>query len=485
MTVGSVPPLFIHTAQSEETLIFDTSGRSYKVEGPRLGSGAHAVVLQVWTPKRQNLRALKVGGPLLKEEESNFDRVKDVRHILRCYGGFDLAPFSNRTDEKNFSIGNEPAKHAILMDKLPCKDTYKSFLKAQVKNWDQTPNLSMTQIFSIAQQGLETLQDFYARGCLHCDLKPENMVYDASDDNLLIFDLGTVQTTEKLIPALQINNTWFYAAPELCFGYKTYGPSADMWSFGAILFEFYTGKVLIPSNPIVGKSQKQRMADHLRVMAQNLGAFNHQMIELALPNLQTLFVRTSETSEVNYPCLDPEVVTTMDKLTEIRRQYPDMPLWQARIRHAAKLRLSDPSEADRMIQLLEPMLGYSPESRINPTDALELLSTLRPRQESIPQRPASVNDHPCEFPRDCARVQETKSDRLRAPLVSHQSTSLAPKSVDGEGASTSSAGKDAASKALLGEGTSSPVNMKCAKQRDSKLDRSKNQTSNRYWCVLL
>jgi serine/threonine protein kinase len=307
------------------------------------------------------------------------------------------------------------------MEKLPCKDAYKIFLKAQAENWDQTPNLSMTQIFSIAQQGLETLQDFYARGFLHCDLKPDNMVYDASNDRLVIFDLGTGQTTEKLIPAFTIHNTWFYQAPELCFGYETYGLSVDMWSFGAILFEFYTGKVLIPSNPIGCKPRQCIIADHLRVMAQNLGAFSRQMSELAHPALKTLFVRTSNTSEVSCPCLDQEVKSTMAKLTEICMPYPDMPVWQARIRHAAKLRLADPSEADRMIQLLEPMLCYLLESRINPTDALELLSTLRPRQESVLQMPASVNNHPCEFSRDFARVQETKSNRLIDPSVLDES----------------------------------------------------------------
>jgi len=484
MTVGSVPPLFIHTSQSSETqspetLIFDTSGRSYKVEGPRLGRGAHAVVLQVLTPKRGNLRALKVGSPFsLKKEEKNFEWVKDVRHILRCYEGFDLAPLaSHLMDRKNGLIGNRPASHAILMDKLPCLDTYRSFLHAQEHNWNHAPNLSMTQIFSIAQQGLETLQDFREKGYLHCDLKPENMVYDASNDNLFIFDLETGQMTDKLISALDINNTWFYTAPELCFGYQTYGPSADMWSFGAILFEFYTGKVLIPSHPVDDKSKNEIRADHLRVMAHNLGAFSPQMSQLAHPELQTLLVRTSHTSEVKYPSFDREVMFTMDELTKIHQQYPDMPLWQARIRHAAKLRLADSSEADRMIQLLEPMLCYSPESRINPTDALQLLSILRSRPKSVPQRPAVVNDPSCEFPSSCARVQEDKSDRLRIPPLNNQTTPLVPKSGDVE---------DACSKGLLDKDTSAQVTMKCAKQRDSKLDRSKNQTPrNRYCCILL
>ena len=82
---------------------------------------------------------------------------------------------------------------------------------------------------------------------VHTDLKPENILLDdpaarGSGDAWTIVDFGSASFyTEK--PDEDLISTRPYRAPEVIIG----GPwcyAADMWSFGCILYEMYTGRVL-------------------------------------------------------------------------------------------------------------------------------------------------------------------------------------------------------------------------------------------------
>ncbi|KRY17479.1 Dual specificity tyrosine-phosphorylation-regulated kinase mbk-2 [Trichinella patagoniensis] len=87
--------------------------------------------------------------------------------------------------------------------------------------------------------------DFLKRyGIIHCDLKPENIVLRQSDrTGVRVIDFGSSCIKgSRLYSYIQSR---FYRAPEVILG-CIYSTPIDMWSFGCILVELFTGNPLFP-----------------------------------------------------------------------------------------------------------------------------------------------------------------------------------------------------------------------------------------------
>ncbi len=80
----------------------------------------------------------------------------------------------------------------------------------------------------------------------HCDLKPENiMLKSRGRSGIKIIDVGSgCFENERVYTYIQSR---FYRAPEIIFG-VAYTCGIDMWSFGCILYELYTGNSLFPAD---------------------------------------------------------------------------------------------------------------------------------------------------------------------------------------------------------------------------------------------
>jgi len=77
----------------------------------------------------------------------------------------------------------------------------------------------------------------------HYDIKPENFMYTTPEcDTLKMIDLGLSSGFQRA--ANEIRGTVVYSAPEVWQG--TFGPEADIWSCGVILFVMVTGESFLP-----------------------------------------------------------------------------------------------------------------------------------------------------------------------------------------------------------------------------------------------
>lgn len=131
--------------------------------------------------------------------------------------------------------------------------------------------LSLKDIKSISKQILIGLDFIKKRGIIHCDLKPENIVIENYSNDIKIIDFGSsYYQNNKIYTYIQSR---YYRSPEVVLGYN-FSPAIDMWSFGCIIFELYTGKPLfkchncielitlitevldIPTNKILEKSSE-------------------------------------------------------------------------------------------------------------------------------------------------------------------------------------------------------------------------------------
>lgn len=104
--------------------------------------------------------------------------------------------------------------------------------------------LSLGLIRRFSSQILVSLKYLKSLNIIHCDLKPENILLKHSNRSLVkVIDFGSsCMVDEKVYTYIQSR---FYRSPEVILG-LSYGPDIDMWSFGCILAELYTGYPLFP-----------------------------------------------------------------------------------------------------------------------------------------------------------------------------------------------------------------------------------------------
>lgn len=103
-------------------------------------------------------------------------------------------------------------------------------------------NLSSQSVKTFMQQLTVGIEYVHAKGILHRDLRPSNILID-QDNNLKIGSFGSAthvglrnrQNTHEVIAL-------WYRPPEILLGSQTYCRSADMWSCGCILGEMASGK---------------------------------------------------------------------------------------------------------------------------------------------------------------------------------------------------------------------------------------------------
>lgn len=107
--------------------------------------------------------------------------------------------------------------------------------------------LDLARFLAIAEQCAEVLAATMARGIVHCDIKPGNIMY-TEDGRVRLLDFGvarmwagdTGQTTRFQDPGAP-GGTLAYLAPELLQGSQP-APASDMFSLGVVFYELLAGR---------------------------------------------------------------------------------------------------------------------------------------------------------------------------------------------------------------------------------------------------
>jgi cyclin-dependent kinase len=106
----------------------------------------------------------------------------------------------------------------------------------------RTNSLTKKQAHKVYSGLFSGLRYIHAQGIIHRDIKPDNILFEASDGAVKIIDFGTAwSATDKSSepPGSKITDvgTTCYRAPEVLFGDKAYGTSLDMWAAGCVVAE--------------------------------------------------------------------------------------------------------------------------------------------------------------------------------------------------------------------------------------------------------
>ena len=119
--------------------------------------------------------------------------------------------------------------------------------------------MPMTQVMNIAKQVLIALKYCHSHNIVHCDLKPENIMFlSGSTKDVELIDFGSSCYVGDL--HFDYIQSRYYRAPEVIMGLK-YGPPMDMWSFAGIVVEMLIGKPLF-----AGSNETEQIAKYVELL---------------------------------------------------------------------------------------------------------------------------------------------------------------------------------------------------------------------------
>ncbi len=192
-----------------------------------LGRGGMGIVFHAYDKQLKEQVAIKILSPLLGNDPDALERLKREVSAARRITHTNIIRIHDITEINGL--------HYISMEYFNG-----SSLKEHMK---RSGMLSQMQAFNIAAQVCDGLQAAHREGVIHRDLKPQNIILDATN-RVKIIDFGLARTTqmEGLTATGLIMGTPEYMAPEQVSGKKV-DERADIYSLGIILYELFTGRV--------------------------------------------------------------------------------------------------------------------------------------------------------------------------------------------------------------------------------------------------
>ena len=192
-----------------------------------LGRGGMGIVFQAHDKQLNEQVALKIISPMLSTDPESLERLKrEVSSARRI---------SHPNIIRIYDIGETNGLHFVSMEFFPGQN-----LKEYIR---QSGPLSLIQGSHIVQQICEGLEAAHWQRIVHRDLKSQNVLIGQTG-NVKIIDFGLARPSymEGMTATGLILGTPEYMAPEQVSGKKA-DERADIYSFGIILYEIFTGRL--------------------------------------------------------------------------------------------------------------------------------------------------------------------------------------------------------------------------------------------------
>lgn len=182
-----------------------------------------------------------------------------------------------------YTSGDSPDELYLNMVMEYVPETVYSVMKRYAKQRLSVPPL-LVQLYTY--QTCRALAHLHANHVLHRDIKPQNLLVDASKGHVLkLCDFGSAARVGKgRSPLVAYICSRYYRAPELMFGATNYGTAVDLWSVGCVLAEMIRGRPLFP-----GQNGVDQLIEIIKVLGvpsrQQILAMNPQYFNFASSNV--------------------------------------------------------------------------------------------------------------------------------------------------------------------------------------------------------
>ena len=220
--------------------ITDSIGRvlagRYRIESA-LGSGASAHVFGAWDVSLRRLVAIKVLHPGLANDSAFLRRFRaEAQAAASLAHPHILAVHDWGEDTSGPFLVLELCAGGSLRDLL-----------------DDGRRLSVAQALSVGEQAADGLAYAHARGFVHRDVKPANLLF-GDEGRLRVADFGLARALAEAAwtePSGAMLGTARYAAPEQAQGRPVNG-AADVYSLALVLYEAVTGVLPFVADTTLG-----------------------------------------------------------------------------------------------------------------------------------------------------------------------------------------------------------------------------------------
>jgi hypothetical protein len=133
--------------------------------------------------------------------------------------------------------------------------------------------LAEPEIAAICTVLAETLSGVHARGFLHADLKPSNIML-REDGAPVLLDFGSVLRLGEESAAGDLNTTPEYAPPEFHTAPAAIGPWSDVYALGAVAYRMIVGRAPVPAAvrlrgatlPATGEAAQSAISDEMAAL---------------------------------------------------------------------------------------------------------------------------------------------------------------------------------------------------------------------------
>jgi len=197
----------------------------------RIGTGARSTIYQATDLEDNSPIALKRSilerpedARIFEQMETEFKVARKIDHpyVRKCY------------------------KLKKIRSVFKVKEMLLSMELFEGQNLEDSPTLSLGDVLLVFRMVATGLNAMHQQGYIHCDIKPNNILFNSKSGSIKIIDLGQSCRIGTVKPRIQ--GTPDYIAPEQVRR-KPLGPKTDIFNLGATMYWALTGKnvpTLIP-----------------------------------------------------------------------------------------------------------------------------------------------------------------------------------------------------------------------------------------------
>lgn len=314
----------------------------------KLGAGNFGIVYQAFEisdPSNPQARAIKVTKSDPRYHQQALLEIQILQRLMEKTSDDEKQNISILFDVFDYN------GHLCIVMELLSWDLYTVLKK---RNYIGIP---VTLVQSVAKNLLKVLIALKRCEIIHCDIKPENvLLVDGVSPYVKLIDYGSSQyVTHQQRFYIQSR---YYRAPEVILGIN-HSYQIDIWSFGCLLFELFTGIPLFP-----GQNEFQM----LQFIERYIGRFPEKVLNIS-PKASQYFCENGKLMSTSsyYKNIQPprEIICFQyDNIKEIVLRYAY---------EQGKTQEEKMKEKERrliFIDFLEQLLKIDPNERITPEEAL-------------------------------------------------------------------------------------------------------------------